>query len=145
MRDYAHDTDVKERFKLLCKCENIKELGLGGFIEKYNGKPALCTKSASIFVGDDYVEIDVNLFRYAYVTKKALQHVLPRIGEMDLHAAVTLEERDDDEPPSKSCSLRGSAASTSWNARRRSSSEPSRLPLTTSHTPRPAIARAGLI
>ena len=63
MRDYAHDTDVKERFKLLCKCENIKELGLGGFIEKYNGKPALCTKSASIFVGDDYVEIDVNLFR----------------------------------------------------------------------------------
>ena len=99
MRDYAHDTDVKERFKLLCKCENIKELGLGGFIEKYNGKPALCTKSASIFVGGDYVEIDVNLFRYAYVTKKALQHVLPRIGEMDLHAAVTLEGRDDDELP----------------------------------------------
>ncbi len=37
--------------------------------------------------------------RYAYVTKKALQHVLPRIGEMDLHAGVTLEGRDDDELP----------------------------------------------
>ena len=88
MRDYAHDTDVKERFKLLCKCENIKELGLGGFIEKYNGKPALCTKSASIFVGDDYVEIDVNLF--SPLTACSGPCAYSRAGRTSRHARVVL-------------------------------------------------------
>eukprot|EP00965_Chrysotila_dentata_P090988 3003973-Pleurochrysis_carterae.AAC.1 len=35
--------------------DNLKELGLNS-LAKYNGKPALITKSGSVFQGDDYVE-----------------------------------------------------------------------------------------
>jgi hypothetical protein len=45
----ATDTEMKERFKLLIKMENLKDLGLSGMLEKYNGKPALITKSGSLF------------------------------------------------------------------------------------------------
>ena len=48
----------------------MRDLGLGRFIEGYNGKPALITKSGSIYRGDDYLEMDMNTFRFAYITRK---------------------------------------------------------------------------
>ena len=41
----------------------------------------------------------MNTFRFAYVTKKGVQHLLPRLGEFHFHAAVTLEGRENDELP----------------------------------------------
>ena len=39
----------QERLKLLSKVENLKDLGSAfGFASKYNGKPALITKSGNI-------------------------------------------------------------------------------------------------
>ena len=35
----------------------MKQLGLGSFFEKYNGKPALITKSGSVDRGEDYLEV----------------------------------------------------------------------------------------
>ena len=90
---------MKERWKLLAKINNMKQLGLGSFFEKYNGKPALITKSGSTFRGDDYLEVGMNTIRFAYVTKKGISSLLPRLGEMDFHFAVTVEGRDDAELP----------------------------------------------
>jgi len=104
------DTELKERFKLLVKMDNLKELGLSGMLERYNGKPALVTKSGSLHVGDDYIEVGVNTFRFAYLTKKGVQHVLPRIHELKLHCAVTIEGRENDELPEQAlaaCRLSG--------------------------------------
>ena len=41
----------------------------------------------------------MNTFRFAYVTKRGVNHVLHRIGEMQIHASVTIEGRDDSELP----------------------------------------------
>ena len=92
------DIDVKERLKLLPKVDNMKSLGLG-WVEKYNGKPALLTKSGSLYRGDDYVEVDVNTMRFAYLTKKGINYVLNRVKDMEIHAAFTLEGRENDELP----------------------------------------------
>ena len=51
------NVDIKERWKLLAKINNMKQLGLGSFFEKYNGKPALITKSGSVYRGHDYLEV----------------------------------------------------------------------------------------
>lgn len=49
--------------------------------------------------GDDYLEISINTFRFAFVTKKGVSHLMGTIPKMELHTAVTLEGRDDDELP----------------------------------------------
>ena len=68
-------------------------------LQKYNGKPALITKSGSIHKGPDYVETAINTFRFAYLTKKGVTSIMHRIPEFDLHAAITMEGREDAELP----------------------------------------------
>jgi hypothetical protein len=92
------DTDIKERLKLLPKVDNMKSLGLS-VVEKYNGKPALLTKSGSIHRGDDYIELGMNTFRFGYITKKGVSTIFHKIKDMDFHAAITLEGRKDEELP----------------------------------------------
>ena len=80
--------------------ENLKDLGSAmGFASKYNGKPALITKSGTIAQGDDYLEIGINTFRFAFLTKKGIKMALPRTAEMVLQAGLTIEGRDDEELP----------------------------------------------
>ena len=80
--------------------ENLKDLGSAmGFASKYNGKPALITKSGNISQGEDYLEMGINTFRFAFLTKKGIHYILNRVKDMDLHAAFTLEGRDNDELP----------------------------------------------
>ncbi|KAL1530538.1 hypothetical protein AB1Y20_001439 [Prymnesium parvum] len=90
------NVELKERWKFIAKITNMKQLGLGSF-EKYNGKPALITKSGSVFRGDDYLEVGMNTFRFAYVTKRGISSLLPRLNEMEIHFAVLVEGRDEDD------------------------------------------------
>jgi len=92
------DLDIKERMKLLPRVDNMKSLGLG-WVSSYNGKPALITKSGSIYKGDDYMEICMNTMRFAYLTKKGVHSLLGRIPDFQLHAAITIEGREDEELP----------------------------------------------
>jgi len=91
------DLDVKERLKIIPWIENAKAVGLPGWLEGYNGKPALITKSGAIYRGDDYIELTMNLYRFGFLTRKGMHHLLPRLGEFELHCAVTIEGREDDE------------------------------------------------
>jgi len=93
------DTDIKERLKLLPRLDNMDKLGLPGWIAGYNGKPALITKSGAVYRGDDYMEVDMNTFRFGFLTKKGVNYLFPRFGEFDFHAALTMEGREDDELP----------------------------------------------
>ena len=49
--------------------------------------------------GDDYIEMGINAFRFAFLTKKGVSMALPRSNEMVLQAGVTIEGREDDELP----------------------------------------------
>jgi len=95
------DVDIKERLKLLPHLDNWSALNLPGWLQGYNGKPALLTKSGVLFRGDDYLEISINTFRFGFLTKKGMHTLLPRLGEFDLHASLTVEGRDDAELPER--------------------------------------------
>lgn len=58
------------------------------------GKPALITKSGSIYKGDDYMEICMNTMRFAYLTKKGVHSLLGRIP--DFQVCSTLRQPPDD-------------------------------------------------
>jgi hypothetical protein len=103
------DLELKERLKLLPKVDNMKQAGLG-WVEKYNGKPALMTRSGSIYRGDDYLEMDMNTYRFAYITKKGINGLLGRLQNFEFHAAVTIEGRENDELPEQvilACRIHG--------------------------------------
>lgn len=91
--------DIKERIKIIPWIENAKAVGLPHWLEGYNGKPALITKSGSIFQGPDYAEAGINTFRFAYLTKKGMNSMLPKLADLKLHAGVTIEGRENDELP----------------------------------------------
>ena len=118
------DADIKERLKLLPKADNMKALNLN-WISGYNGKPAVLTKSGSVYRGDDYLEVAMNTFRFGepirarhnirtvvlltclarcwlcagLMTRKGISAMLEKVAKADLHAAITIEGRDDSELP----------------------------------------------
>ena len=49
--------------------------------------------------GDDYLEVSMNTFRFAFLTRKGVHHLMPTFPKMDFHCAITLEGRDDSELP----------------------------------------------
>ena len=55
--------------------------------------------AGSLHRGDDYLEIGVNQFRFAFLTKRGVKMALPRTGEMEIMSGITIEGRDDDELP----------------------------------------------
>jgi hypothetical protein len=58
---WAEDDVFKGRLKFMCYVANMEVLGLPGSIAKFNGKPALITKSGTNVVGEDggkpYLEV----------------------------------------------------------------------------------------
>ena len=90
--------------------DNLKDLGIPGWIAGYNGKPALVTKSGSLYRGDDYLEVSMNTFRFAFITRKGVNFLMPTIPKMDLHVALTLEGRGNEELPEQTlmaCRIKG--------------------------------------
>tara|TARA_B110001452_G_scaffold59625_1_gene46423 strand:- start:375 stop:3281 length:2907 start_codon:yes stop_codon:yes gene_type:complete len=96
-----HNTELKERLKLLSKVENIADLGSAmSFVKQYNGKPVLITKSGRISRGDDSFEMAMNAFRFSYITKKGVKFALSRgTADMEIMSGITIEGREDDELP----------------------------------------------
>ena len=63
----------KARFKTTMRCQNIDEFGLPSFITAYNAKPVLIRNTGTLIRGSNYIEMDINVHRFASVPKQALQ------------------------------------------------------------------------
>ena len=101
------DLDIKERLKLLPRLDNMSSLGLPGWIQGYNGKPALITKSGAIYRGADYLEVDMNTFRFGKMTRMGVHQLMPRIKDFHFHCALTVEGREESELPERTlCAVR---------------------------------------
>ena len=55
------------------RCQNIDEFGLPSFITAYNAKPVLIRNTGTLIRGTNYIEMDINVHRFASVPKQALQ------------------------------------------------------------------------
>ena len=72
----ARDTAMAARFKLIAKAVNSSELGIGSFLETYNGKPVLI-KNGTVHRGDNYFELDVNVHTWGMLARKTLKKMQP--------------------------------------------------------------------
>jgi len=87
------------RFKMAMSCVNIDEFGLPSFITAYNAKPVLIRQTGTLIRGANYVEMDINVHRFASVAKKALQLCKDRFDSMILRLGFCIESKEDGEMP----------------------------------------------
>jgi len=95
----ATDKAVKECFKAISIVDNISELKLGSFIEGYNGKPVLITKSGQVFQGEGYLEFDINVHVWNMMARKTLKSLQPNVSRMTVDSGFVIQGTADDELP----------------------------------------------
>ena len=95
----ATDKAVRESFKCISIVDSIKDLKLGSFIEGYNGKPVLITKSGQVFQGTGYFEFDINVHMWNMVARKTLKSLQPNVSRMTVDSGFVIQGTADEELP----------------------------------------------
>lgn len=89
------------RLKLLLRCEDIEQFGLPSFITSYNAKPVLIRNTGTFLRGNDnrYVEMDLNVHKFASLPKKGLEVLFNRFSRMESSIGICIESRNNEEMP----------------------------------------------
>jgi len=93
------DSDFRGRFKCMGMVENIESSGVPKFIQGYNGKPALVTKSGTFKRHSNYIEFTINVNMWAYLARKGLYTLTPTFPGFIFNVGFTIEARKDEEMP----------------------------------------------
>ena len=90
--------------KLTCttwRCCSLSLISVPKFIQGYNGKPALVTKSGTFKRHENYIEFTINVNMWAFLAKKGLYTLTPTFPDFITNIGFTIEARCDDEMPGK--------------------------------------------
>lgn len=93
------DAEFRGRFKAMCVLDDIEKLGLPNFISGYNGKPALINKSGTFTRYENYIEMRINVHKFAFLPKKCLFSLHKSFPTFVLNVGFTIEARSDKEMP----------------------------------------------
>ncbi len=95
---------VKERLKLVGFILNPDDCGMPGWTQRYNGKPVMIKKSASI--GYDaarrIVEYDIDLRVWGMMTRQGIRALLPAaLAKMEFIVSLVIQGEENDELPER--------------------------------------------
>jgi len=93
----------RSRFKCIAKVRQV-DSDSGSFLSRFNGKPMLIKQSSSVnrcvtSDGIRILEYTVDMHKWAYIPKKGIVSLLPKVMEMTIDLGFTIEAREDDEMP----------------------------------------------
>jgi len=86
----------------LCFNAFFEQKSVPKFIQGYNGKPALVTKSGTFKRHDNYIEFTVNVNMWAFLARKGLFTLMPSFPDFIFNVGFTIEARSDEEMPGES-------------------------------------------
>lgn len=92
---------LQHKMKFIGQVDNIEDLSIPSMLAGYNGKPAMITKSGTLFHGPNYIEIDVDIRCFSYLAKQGVHQLWNRIGEMDLCFAALIQGDTSEELPER--------------------------------------------